>query len=193
MELTTNLRKRFSFIFNVLRLYFKCWCCYCCFYFTLPIFLSLSLSLFALLISVYRECVFWNPSAHANRMWNEPFSCCIYYICLKTCHVGIYLVNQIMPRNDMLMKWQSVYNVYIVFAISFTSSYFGSLFYVFFATKRKYNGKCKNFPLRKILIQLGKIYLLSRKFWDRRKKQQTKEDRRHSFNAWWPILKITSA
>lgn len=130
------------------------------------------------------ECV-WNPSAHANRMWNEPFSCCIYYICLKTCHVGIYLVNQIMPRNDMLMKWQSVYSIFVLLFLPLLVLLCVSLcvlcfMFFFLGNQKKCVGKCKHFPLREILINSTKIHLLSRKFWDREKNQHKK--------GWMPFI-----
>lgn len=132
--------------------------------------------------------VFRNPSAHANRMWNGPFSCCIYYICLKTCHVGIYLVNQIMPRNDMLMKWQSVYSIFVLL---FLLVLWLCVFYVFFPLEPKNaKGNVNVFHYERYSSTRQKYIYWVVNF---ERKNNTKKDGCHSFNTWWPIFKITSA
>lgn len=177
-----NLRKRFSFIFNVLLLYFECFFfffsfaphCQC---------VCVQIDTDTYTTFVYLVCLKPARSCKSN-VKREPFSCCIYYICLKTCHVGIYLVNQIMPRNDMLMKWQSVYTLYrVVFVLLLLLHLSFLCFMFFFLTKIQWEMQ-KHFPLHEILF----ISAMSRKF-----KKKNKKDGCHSFNAWWPIFKITSA
>lgn len=181
-----NLRKRFSFIFNVLPLYFECFFfffsfaphCQC---------VCVQIDTDTYTTFVYLVCLKPACSCKSN-VKREPFSCCIYYICLKTCHVGIYLVNQIMPRNDMLMKWQSVYTLYRVVFVLLLLLHLSFLCFMFFFWQ-KYNGKCKNiFHYTKYSSFRQNTFC-----WVVNLKKQNKKDGCHSFNAWWPIFKITSA
>lgn len=146
-----NLRKRFSFIFNVLRLYLKCWCC--CSLCTH----SRSLSVF-LHISVYgMRGVFRNPSAHAKQNAKRAiFMLHLLYLFKNVSRWHLFSQpNYAQKRyvNEVAKRIQ-----YICFAIFLLHFLILSLCFMFFflSNEEKMRREMQTFSTAKDTHQLGR-------------------------------------
>lgn len=153
---------------------------------------------------VYR--IFWNPLVLLQKEWETSHFHAAFILYLfknvSRCHLFSQpnyapkrYVNEVAKRVYCVIQCVCVYILFVLlvfcsFLFLFSFSFFFLRFSVlcsFFLTMIQWEMQTIFYCTSYLLGSPAKIHLLSCKF------QKNKTDRCNSFNAWWPIFRITSA